>query len=68
MIRSATASATKGPGVASARRASRSNSKNNASGAASTTTKYFAHKASPMVMPRSSQWTMRPRRNAAWKA
>ena len=45
---SATASAIHGPGVASALRASRSNSRNNASGAASTTTKYFAHSAKPM--------------------
>ena len=46
---SATASAIQGPGVASALRASRSSSRNNASGSASTTTKYFAHNARPIA-------------------
>src|SRR5690348_18324212 len=32
------------------------------------TTKYFAHSERPRAAPSSSQWIMRPRRKAAWKA
>src|SRR5262249_36191322 len=55
MITSATTSAIQGPGVASAGRASRSSSRNKASGAASTTTKYFAHSARPGGSPESER-------------
>ena len=62
---SAIASATQGRASPSALRASRSSSRNSASGTASTTTKYFAHSAMPTAKPSSSQCIMRPRRSAA---
>ena len=49
-----------GPGVRSDLRASRSISRNSASGAASTTTKYFAHSESPIAMPSRHQCSIRP--------
>jgi len=60
MISAASAKAIQGPGVASALRASRSMRRNNASGTARTTTKYFAHSETPTARPSHTQSMVRP--------